>query len=241
MVEDNHPQIVELVEPRISGHVGDNVIAKLGFHNTYRIETNGFSRGLWLLWDDSIKLTVVYASPSISCRKHLWGHLEGLKPIDDTPWVLGKDFNVLLADDEQTAFHWVCGNLHQRLDLCLVNECWFDYYNEALVQHLDWLGSDHRTLLLCLMDVEKVHMNRSFLFKLACQQHSQFSDFMQTTWACDGDLVANLDSFRTKIEEWNVDTFGHIGPRKRCIRSRLCGTENSLMRRHSDLLLDLYF
>ncbi|KAK8682646.1 hypothetical protein V6N13_055030 [Hibiscus sabdariffa] len=108
-------------------------------------------------------------------------------------------------------FTGVCGNLHQRLDRCLVNECWFDYYNEAFVQHLDQLGSDHRPLLFCLMDVEKVQINRSFHFILAWQEHSQFSEFIQTTWACDVNLVANLDSFCTKIEEWNVDTFGHIG------------------------------
>ncbi|KAK8487416.1 hypothetical protein V6N11_057144 [Hibiscus sabdariffa] len=173
-------EIVGLVEPHFSGCVRDNVIAKLGFLNTYRIETNGFSGGFWLLWDDSIKEFLF------------------------TTGLIDLGF-------QGPPFTGVCGNLHQRLDRCLVNECWFDYYNEAFVQHLDQLGSDHRPLLFCLMDVEKVQINRSFHFILAWQEHSQFSEFIQTTWACDVNLVANLDSFCTKIEEWNVDTFGHIG------------------------------
>ncbi|KAL4303954.1 hypothetical protein GQ457_10G016280 [Hibiscus cannabinus] len=109
-MREHKPNIVALFEPRISGIVADRVIARMGFSNSYRVETNGFSGGIWLLWDDSIvihvtrvanqfitvsvdgscfrvkfQLTVVYASPVAVKRKLLWVLLADSKPPDHVP------------------------------------------------------------------------------------------------------------------------------------------------------------
>lgn len=45
--------VLSIVEPRVSGDRVTRIINKLGFNKSYRVEAVGFSRGIWLLWDDS--------------------------------------------------------------------------------------------------------------------------------------------------------------------------------------------
>ncbi|KAK3198637.1 hypothetical protein Dsin_022052 [Dipteronia sinensis] len=102
-------EILAICEPRISGLKAKKVIKRLGFDNNYIVEAEGFSSGIWLLWNDSkIKLhvvassrhnittlvddqnffwilTVVYASPCANIRRSSGSKLEGLKK-DDRSW-----------------------------------------------------------------------------------------------------------------------------------------------------------
>ena len=49
-----------IFEPRISGSKALRVIRKLGFTNSYVVDAEGFSGGIWLLWNNSkVKLHVV--------------------------------------------------------------------------------------------------------------------------------------------------------------------------------------
>ncbi|KAL4334407.1 hypothetical protein GQ457_07G010750 [Hibiscus cannabinus] len=130
-VQENHPSIVALFEPRISGCVVDRVVAKLGFPHSFRVESHGFSGGIWILWNDEVTveiltfsnqfihirfrvvgngtsalLTAVYASPCRSKRKDLWNQLAMLNPGDGTPWLLGGDFNVILSTEERIGGAW---------------------------------------------------------------------------------------------------------------------------------------
>ncbi|KAK8983271.1 hypothetical protein V6N11_073367 [Hibiscus sabdariffa] len=118
-IRENRPKIVVLVEPRIHGYVVDNVVARLGFPNSYCVETNGFRGGIWLLWDNSVRieimhvsnqfvnamvsgpsvskefqLTAVYASPSYALCKHIWSKIGQIKPSLDVPWTL-EDLRLL--------------------------------------------------------------------------------------------------------------------------------------------------
>ncbi|KAK8689133.1 hypothetical protein V6N13_087859 [Hibiscus sabdariffa] len=99
-VRRTNPMIVILLETRASGVVADFVVRKLGFVNSFRIEAQGFSDRIWILWSDLAvvevklvstqfvnccfrpvnsqtcsQLTAVYASPSASAKKLLWGPL----------------------------------------------------------------------------------------------------------------------------------------------------------------------
>ncbi|KAH9765434.1 hypothetical protein KPL70_001869 [Citrus sinensis] len=44
------PTLVVILESQISGIKADDFIQKNGFDKSYRVEVNGFSRGIWLLW-----------------------------------------------------------------------------------------------------------------------------------------------------------------------------------------------
>ena len=97
---DDRPKIIILVEPRCSDQKADNFIKHSGFDRFHRVEANGFSRVIWVLWQDCVNvvilenhrkfihmkiedvchnislLTVVYASPIPLTRRILWRELD---------------------------------------------------------------------------------------------------------------------------------------------------------------------
>ncbi|XP_021605634.1 uncharacterized protein LOC110610068 [Manihot esculenta] len=122
------PKIFCLVEPRISGHSADNVCKQLGYDNWVRVETFGFSGGIWILWSETFfKLTLVstnpqfvtcnvlldngdswlvsfvYASPDISLRRRLWHSVLGFNGSEKS-WLLLGDFNSFTSENEQTGY-----------------------------------------------------------------------------------------------------------------------------------------
>lgn len=59
------PTIILLLEPKISGSKADGVCCKLGKNRWLRSEAEGFSGGVWCLWDDEeFDLELRYAHPS---------------------------------------------------------------------------------------------------------------------------------------------------------------------------------
>lgn len=112
--------VMILVESRVSGRRVDNIITKLGFQNSYRVEAEGFSGGIRLLWEgDNVKiniirtsnqlihnkvsfnkgeesffLTCVYGNPIPSIRQELWNQLMSLSYlVGDQKWSCIGDFN----------------------------------------------------------------------------------------------------------------------------------------------------
>jgi len=53
-ITQHKPSIVVLLETHISGTRADTVCRKLGFQGCFRVEAQGFSGGIWLLWDVAI-------------------------------------------------------------------------------------------------------------------------------------------------------------------------------------------
>ncbi|KAL4384117.1 hypothetical protein GQ457_15G000410 [Hibiscus cannabinus] len=247
------PHVVAIMEPRINGRVVDRVIGRLGFSNSFRVETNGFR---WAHGEGSIDggLCEPLVSDSETSMESSSSFTAGVGGFVGT-W---GDFNSILVGDERIGgsdhtskgsrafrefiqdvtlvdlgywgptFTWSRGNLHQRLDRCLVNNCWMQGYENGFVKHLDRLGSDHRPILLCFSGNFNNDRNRPFRFISAWQEHDRFVEFLQSNWNGSSPLSANLERFRTQLVLWNSEVFGHIGQRKRCIRARLRGIEKAL-------------
>lgn len=104
--------VIVLVEPRISGWKAEKVINKIGYSGKSRVEAQGFSGGIWVLWKEEVvqKLMcwlsisntctskcqhdkwffiAVYASPVASLRKNLWSYLAqlvGNRTVVDSWW-----------------------------------------------------------------------------------------------------------------------------------------------------------
>ncbi|KAL4291711.1 hypothetical protein GQ457_14G003420 [Hibiscus cannabinus] len=62
LVRQQKPDIVVIMEPRISGREADRFIRRSGFEFSYRVEANGFSSGIWVLWRDTINIQVLAVS-----------------------------------------------------------------------------------------------------------------------------------------------------------------------------------
>lgn len=45
---DYNPDIICLLEPRVSGKKANNIIDKLGFFHSHRVEAVGFLEGIWV-------------------------------------------------------------------------------------------------------------------------------------------------------------------------------------------------
>ncbi|KAK8998643.1 hypothetical protein V6N11_084030 [Hibiscus sabdariffa] len=125
-VHEFRPKIVAIFEPRISGALTDRVLRKLPFNHSIRVEAQGFSGGVWILWDDSVvvevlhiankfindrfrledelvwsQFTAVYANLKKGIRENLWETLLTLCPNDASPWIIGGDFNSIASKEER--------------------------------------------------------------------------------------------------------------------------------------------
>lgn len=52
------PDLVILVETRVSGYQANCTIRSIGLANSYRVETKGFSSRIWVLWKSSGQVNV---------------------------------------------------------------------------------------------------------------------------------------------------------------------------------------
>ncbi|KAI9076002.1 hypothetical protein K1719_042018 [Acacia pycnantha] len=117
--------MVVILEPRVSGMQANRIIKNWGFKHSIRREAEGFSGGIWLLWelDDLIVdvrlmedqfihcclrlggkqmfFTAVYASPNESRRQRTWDMLLDIANEIREPWLLGGDFNEIKTPMEQ--------------------------------------------------------------------------------------------------------------------------------------------
>ncbi|KAH1040749.1 hypothetical protein J1N35_042492 [Gossypium stocksii] len=53
------PDLIDLLETRVSGSKADSIIAKLGFDFSHRVEAVGFSGEIWIGWKDSISVDIL--------------------------------------------------------------------------------------------------------------------------------------------------------------------------------------
>ncbi|KAK8704692.1 hypothetical protein V6N13_048309 [Hibiscus sabdariffa] len=102
-MRDNHLNVFVFVETRVSEESASKVIKALGFPNSHRVESVGFSIGIWLCSFDNYAIDVlfyhfqfilcvipdptssssfladfVYANPNCRKRRVLWSYLRAL-------------------------------------------------------------------------------------------------------------------------------------------------------------------
>lgn len=47
-------KVLIIIKPRVSGSRADNIIARMGYDKSHRVEAMGFSGGIWILWEDNL-------------------------------------------------------------------------------------------------------------------------------------------------------------------------------------------
>ncbi|XP_024178006.1 uncharacterized protein LOC112183925 [Rosa chinensis] len=119
--------ILAICEPKVQFSRASIALKNLGFTDSRIVEAEGFSGGLWLLWnknktqvdfiDDNFQsisvkitlpgkptwmLTVVYASPTHTTRSSLWPYFDNLAAITNLPWMLIGDFNELVSSADKS-------------------------------------------------------------------------------------------------------------------------------------------
>lgn len=118
--KDAKPDIVSLLEPRISGDMANKVCQSLGFDNWIRVEAVGFSGGIWVLSKNNMHMDIittnpqfvlakvkqgmhgwffisfVYGSPTHNLRNKLWEGLRQDRWGIDRAWISVGDYNVVM-------------------------------------------------------------------------------------------------------------------------------------------------
>ena len=51
MIRSHNVNLFAVLEPRVSGNKVENHIKRMGFQSSVRINSEGYSRGLWVLWN----------------------------------------------------------------------------------------------------------------------------------------------------------------------------------------------
>ncbi|KAG8488864.1 hypothetical protein CXB51_016750 [Gossypium anomalum] len=123
---EHSPDIISLLETRVSRSKAAKIIAKLGFPNSHRVEAIGFSGGIWIGWKNSVRLKIifnhpqfimaqvgttfssnsifisfVYGIPNRQKRNDLWDALKSSIPLGNIPWVAIGGFNAILLPSEK--------------------------------------------------------------------------------------------------------------------------------------------
>lgn len=125
-------------------------------------------------------------------------------------------------------FTWKKGSMEGRIDICLINIGWRLRFQEAYVQLLSLLKSDHRPLLLCLDWETRWNLRRRpFRFEASSIMHSDFPEFIRSHWDSN-DCVWNdrLFQLQSDLRKWNKEVFGCIKSRKKMLIRRLEWLDN---------------
>ncbi|KAI9120536.1 hypothetical protein K1719_007569 [Acacia pycnantha] len=121
-----------ILETRCSKEMSEGRARQLSFPNMELMDCEGYSGGIWCLWDHNIyaisllerhhqfihlqvtgaagstwMITVVYASPSSGSRRTLWENLSRIALSCQGPWLVGGDFNgtLLFSERRSSATH----------------------------------------------------------------------------------------------------------------------------------------
>ncbi|KAI9119219.1 hypothetical protein K1719_009894 [Acacia pycnantha] len=127
---------IAILETRCSMDISQQRASNLGFLHMKLIECEGYSGGIWCLWDHSITsitllerhrqfihlqvtgaagtswtITVVYASTSSASRRILWENLSHLSVSIQGAWLVGGDFNGTLLFCERRSLATFCSSI----------------------------------------------------------------------------------------------------------------------------------
>ncbi|KAI9075687.1 hypothetical protein K1719_042303 [Acacia pycnantha] len=138
--------LVVVMETRISGNHAAKVIKSWGFKHSVRMEADGFSGGIWLLWEwdelivdvlvkdeqfvhcrvsmegKEMLFTAVYANPCEQRRHRTWEVLHMLASDVAEPWLMAGDFNEIKTPLEQKGGGRInetrCRNFNEWIQSC---------------------------------------------------------------------------------------------------------------------------
>ncbi|KAL5742374.1 hypothetical protein ACOSP7_029106 [Xanthoceras sorbifolium] len=205
-------EVLAVLEPRISGPRALSVANKLGFSSKFIVDADGFSGGLWLLWNSpSVSLEVVASS-----RHTITFYLNLIRGCFVGPWVVLGDFNEIthLAEKKEgracfsdTGFRdWINANclvdlgfvgqkftwmtkrgvnddIWCRLDRAVCSIDWRMMFPEGFVRHLPRINSDHCPIVLNLYSAHIPNNSlKPFRFEAMWSSHAEYSGLVSNCW-----------------------------------------------------------
>ncbi|KAA3453503.1 reverse transcriptase [Gossypium australe] len=131
------------------------------------------------------------------------------------------------------------GNTYERLDRALANDAWISAFPHSLVYHLPHIKSDHRPILLKTRPTLNVPRGRPFRFLAGWTEHANFKDLVSSKWRYSGNMAVSLSEFTSHVKDWDRDTYGYIGTRKRQLLRSLGNIQKAMDQSTSRRLANL--
>ncbi|XP_039064994.1 uncharacterized protein LOC120210300 [Hibiscus syriacus] len=178
----------------------------------------------------SFFITLVYTSPNTLRRRTIWDQVRALEPELNSHWVLVGDFNVICNSSERMGgshnrteicsrfrdflfnsglldmgfngpqFTWKWGSLFQRLDRCLCNKEWYDFFAMSEAFHLQKLGSDDRPILLVSEPNKRGNVAHPFRYIDAWNDHPGFHNLVPDSWCKEKSMYDNIRNLQRNSE-----------------------------------------
>ncbi|KAI9075646.1 hypothetical protein K1719_042396 [Acacia pycnantha] len=221
--------VVVILEPRVSGIQASRIIKNWGFRHSVRVEADGFSGGIRIVWRrDDLNMAVitkdeqfihckigldgeemlfsaVYASPCEEKRRRLWRFND---------WI--QDCGFIDVDAKGPFFTWKgpkwegLDRVYKRLDRCLCNILWLEKFENAEVRVSPRVCSDHHPLLIKLNVENKGFRRRNFRYEAMWQMHERFEEVMKQSWRGNDEAHVKLITLQQDLTTWNKEVFGHV-------------------------------
>ncbi|KAA3474044.1 tyrosine decarboxylase 1-like [Gossypium australe] len=151
---EHRPDIVCLVEPRVSVQIGLN---------------ESFFRKDFDLLSLTILLLDKKSPVSVGKRCDFFGNFVDSCKLQDLGY-------------SGPSFTWQRGGIFVRLDRALANDAWVSAFPQYLVRHFTCIKSDHRPLLLSIRPDLSIPQDRLFRFLAGWTKHNDFSFFVRERW-----------------------------------------------------------
>lgn len=110
----------------------------------------------------------------------------------------------------------------KRLDRALGDLAWRVRFEEAYVEHLARVYSDHSPLLLRCFALSGERDSRPFRFQETWASHPSFETLVDTNWRKEENtMLGRLQNVKEAAIEFNKQVFGNIHRKKRRVERRL--------------------
>jgi hypothetical protein len=149
-------------------------------------------------WDKVRELNAQYNLPWViigDLNEILYSHeKEGGNP---RPQIFMQAFRDVLNDCDLEdlgysgdAYTWKRGRIRERLDRAIANRSWQDMHPEAAVQHLEYMRSDHRPILLDT-EYQAIPSNQHYTRKFEAKwlKEESFNEVVKQAWENAGETT----------------------------------------------------
>jgi hypothetical protein len=185
------------------------------------------------------RFTGIYGESRWEHKYKTWDKIRELKNNSQLPWVILGDFNELLYSHEKEggnprpqrcmqafrdclvdcsledmgfsgdSFTWKRGKIRERLDRAVSNGSWTAMHPGAVVQHLGYIKSDHRPILLDT-DFQNVQVHPKSgpqRFEAKWLMESEFREEVRRAWdtaaSVDDGVMGRLGRMHSALHAWD--------------------------------------
>ncbi|KAG8498856.1 hypothetical protein CXB51_005701 [Gossypium anomalum] len=199
------PDIISLLETRVSGAKVDNIIARLGFPHSHCVEAISFSVGIWVCWKNTISVEIIFNHPQFILAR------VGFPSPSMSVFIsfVYVDFNAIFSSSEKSR------------GMSTGRRCpnFGDFVEQVDLHDLGYRGP--RSLGIGVHFLKDLIEHWEIKPGFRWVEHPNFGDFVKDKWSFSGTMTNPLTMFTHDLKEWNKSVYGHISARKKILVKEL--------------------